>query len=337
MNELNKYLNDTISPSELETLRAKVDAMSDADLEEELQSLWDDGVISTDNVSADLLSSMKAKIFSLIGEEEESRIAEITRRRLRMRHIRHAVRAVLSVAAVLLIAFLAFVSYHFYDQNVQLADQNIIFSTAAEERATITLPDGTSVILNENSRLSYSPKTYTNNIRNVDFDGEGFFSVKKKTQCPFTIYAKGLNIIDMGTKFNLCAREKKPDAFLYLEEGAVEFLSTATGKYENLLPGEKAILDRKDGSITVIKKVDSNQENAWINHQIVLQDCSFNDIIRHIEKTYGMKVVTSYCPKATDTFTGTMPSDDLDEALTIVEMIYHVKANVKGRKIYIAQ
>lgn len=91
----------------------------------------------------------------------------------------------------------------------------------------IELEDGTVVILNANSTLTWHSHWKKKNIRSVELNGEAFFQVApvetttfgKVTRLPFVVQTPDLAVNVLGTAFNVAYRRGSTDVFL--EEGKV--------------------------------------------------------------------------------------------------------------------
>ena len=57
----------------------------------------------------------------------------------------------------------------------------------------LTLPDGSKVVLNNNSKLTY-PVKFSDNERMIKLDGEAFFEIEKDSLKPFLIHTEGMKI-----------------------------------------------------------------------------------------------------------------------------------------------
>ena len=91
--------------------------------------------------------------------------------------------------------------------------------TAKGQKQTLVLPDGSMVIMEEETTLSYD---FNDNKRQVTFAGKADFEVARDTLCPFTVRVGEYSVTVVGTRFTLCA---KPDEWQYiisLQEGAVK-------------------------------------------------------------------------------------------------------------------
>jgi ferric-dicitrate binding protein FerR (iron transport regulator) len=206
-------------------------------------------------------------------------------------------------------------------------------TTAKTERASITLPDGTTVYLNAESRLGYCPKRYNKNERNINFSGEGYFQVFHNVEIPFIINAKGLQVKVLGTIFNLSVCEKDTTAELALEEGSVSLLSTRNNQNVVLLKNQKAILNQLTGNITVVTDANINDISAWRRGDMVFRNTELTQVIRAIEENYNMTVKVDCKNCLSDQFTGILPVNDLNEVLEVIEYSYHLKAVINGKEV----
>lgn len=318
MNNLeDKYRKDTLSPAELKSLREEVNAMSDKELEQRLYQSWEKEE-DYSFVENKRIVEIKAKIDAAIGKKRS--IAPL------FIHFGQI------AAAILLPVFVA-LSVYLYYENSRITSEEMVVSTSIGERANVTLPDGTCVSLNSNSRLSYIPKTYNLEKRNIDFCGEAYFCVMKNASAPFVINGKGLKVEVLGTTFNLAVREKDRTAELALEEGSVKFSSIKSNKKVILSPLQRAILDQKTGAITVISDENVKDASAWRLGDMVFRNTPLSEVLRTIEDNYNVSIEINSDICLTDEFTGSMPVGNLNEVLEILERSYHFKAEISGKII----
>jgi ferric-dicitrate binding protein FerR (iron transport regulator) len=319
MKNLNaKYRNNTLSSDELPELREKVNAVSDRELEGQLYDGWMNGEIDTNRVEAGRINRMKKKIDHAIGTKYPT--------------FSRLIRWGQFAAAALLPVFILLTAYFYRENSLMITDEMIV-STEKGERAGITLPDGTSVYLNWDSRLRYTPKEYNKKERKINFDGEGYFQVYRNKDVPFLIHAKGLHIKVMGTAFNLSVREYNKTAELVLEEGNVLLTAIKSNKKVMLLPNEKAILDQLTGDITVISENNVKNASAWRRGDLIFRNTCLSDILQAIEDNYNVSIRAQCEDLFNDRFTGILPLSNLNEVLTVIEKSYHLKAEITGKEI----
>ena len=72
------------------------------------------------------------------------------------------------------------------------------------ETFKVVLSDGTEVLLNSDSRLSY-PTVFKGKERVVSLEGEAYFNVTKNTEHPFIVKSGNVQVRVLGTEFNMCS------------------------------------------------------------------------------------------------------------------------------------
>ncbi len=104
-----------------------------------------------------------------------------------------------------------------------------------DEPKLFEFPDGSSMILNQNSEVEFVMDGET---RKVQLEGEAFFKVKKG-DVPFEVHTPNGVITVLGTAFNVRSSEKELD--VEVEAGIVE-VETANCR-EKLRRGERVLYD----------------------------------------------------------------------------------------------
>ena len=97
-------------------------------------------------------------------------------------------------------------------KNIQIA--------SVEEVLNDSLPDGSKIALNTNSKITY-PKNFAKNERRLKLNGEAFFKVKPNKEKPFVIETNSGFIQVLGTSFNVKAYENN-ELEVIVTEGLVK-------------------------------------------------------------------------------------------------------------------
>lgn len=312
----NKYRQGKLSLEELTSLRESVNHLTDDELMIGLQNIWTSEVINTADVNSDQIDNMKKII--------DSKSKLNTQSYFNLRNI-------LQIAAGILLPVFILSTLYFYKENIRMNSNEIKIFTGVGERVSITLPDATIVTLNSESKIAYYPQTFNTDKRQISFEGEGYFQVRKDSKRPFEVKSNGLNIRVLGTTFNLLARKNRENAEVALEEGSVSISSTLTGDIVQLTPSQKAILNLKNGKITVSKEQQIEDASSWKRNELVYRNVSFQILLKSLEKNYGIQIKTEYQADSLDVFTGTIPASNINEALEIIEKTYHLKAFMEGK------
>ena len=320
MNLEQKYRQDRLTPNELNELRAKVNSTSDELLEEAICNEWMHDDIDISSVDMQRMDRLKRSIDKKINKKL---------------FVYFKFFKWIQVAAIILLPISIAAIWYLYKENSQLSSEEMVVATGIGEHAKITLPDGTDVNLNAESKLCYIPKTYNKKERQIRFDGEGYFQVRKDKQHPFLINAQGLNVRVLGTKFNLLARKKDASAVLSLQEGSVLFSSLLTGMNVILKPNQKAILNQSTGIIIVKKEENFQDIIAWRRKELVFRNAPLRSVINSIEKNYNIKIRIKTKAYLKDLFTGTLPNSNINEDLEILEKSYHFKSIMTSQEVLI--
>lgn len=140
------------------------------------------------------------------------------------------------------------------------SDESVAFvetSAPKGSKSLITLPDGTSIWLNADTKLRYSVDYGTKN-RNIYLDGEAYFKVAKNKELPFRVNTSGITVTALGTVFNVKAYPEEKVIETTLEEGSVRIdpiIKNAAKKSRlsiMLKPNQKAVyqISGKELSVT---------------------------------------------------------------------------------------
>src|SRR5690606_18205210 len=124
----------------------------------------------------------------------------------------------------------------------------------------ITLPDGTMVWLNSETKLIF-PTRFVGKERKVKLIGEAYFEVAKNINQPFIVESRGMEVLVTGTEFNVSAYEGASESFTTLIEGSVEIHNNGKESIR-LTPGQQAY--QRAGSMDIQKRqVDVNAIVSW--------------------------------------------------------------------------
>ena len=178
-------------------------------------------------------------------------------------------------------AIALFISVSFGIYQLNKTPDNIIASTSYGERKQVDLPDGSTVILNSLSNVSYSKNLHKNNTREVKLSGEAYFDVAKDEQKSFVVKASEVEIRVLGTKFNVSAYDNDDNITTELYEGAVS-IEDESGNSLRLNPGEQAMYNKKIDKIE-ISASDINY-SEWIKGSIHFDNIPLKNIFKILER-----------------------------------------------------
>lgn len=159
-------------------------------------------------------------------------------------------------------------------------------STPRGKDCHMTLPDGTMVWLNADSKISF-PEEFVGNERKVDVSGEAYFEVTKDAQHPFIVKTEYFTTTVHGTSFNVCAYSAK-EAHVTLVSGSVA-VKTNDGAEEFITPGQMASLTEE--SAMSIKNVDIYPLIQWKEGFFYFERDRLVDIMMELGRWYNVNIV----------------------------------------------
>ena len=161
--------------------------------------------------------------------------------------VRYIPKRWLSVAATLLVAVIATAIYFLLKQDESHAKFSYAAMTpskqlvenvnTSEKPFVLTLPDGSTVELAANSRISYANNFDSTDTRDVYLLGEAFFTVTKNPSRPFRVFANEIVTKVLGTSFKIRSFDKDSVIQVIVRTGKVSVYSqTATDEKTTSAP-----------------------------------------------------------------------------------------------------
>jgi ferric-dicitrate binding protein FerR (iron transport regulator) len=213
------------------------------------------------------------------------------------------------------------------------------YTTAYGQTRPVTLPDGSEVLMNANSRLRVPAAWSANGPREVWLEGEAFFKVARKmnaapanTSSRFVVHTGQVDVEVLGTRFNVTNRRGQTTVILNegkvkLEEGAL-----SGGREVIMAPGEYVQLG-SDARTLVRKTVNPSQYSSWTENRYVFDDTSLREIAQIIEDTYGVEVKFGNHRLAARTFSATIPTKNLDVLLLALSESFGMEIEKDGNQL----
>ena len=187
-----------------------------------------------------------------------------------------------------------------------------IFADAGQQKV-IVLPDKSTVELKANSSIAFN-SNFTKK-REVKLDGEAVFNVVKMEGVPFTVTAKGAEIIVKGTKFHFKAYSDSSNIEAVLIQGAIDF-STHSHNVA-LKPNQKVVYDKGSRRVNIIE-VDAELE---VFGKRFFDAEPLGTVINALEQVYDCRISFTDARMENIKFTGTIDrSNLLDHTLKIVTL-----------------
>lgn len=196
----------------------------------------------------------------------------------------------------------------------------------------LRLSDGSMVHLNSLSSLRY-PVRFSGEVREVELTGEAFFEVSK-SQTPFIVKTKGVDIRVLGTTFNVSAYPENQYTQATLVTGSVR-VDTKEGGQIMLKPSQQAELDNRSHEL-VVRQVDVTFYTSWVSGKIYFKDERLEDIMNTLSRWYDIHVVFVDKSKKDLRFGCNLNRyEEIAPFLELLNATGRVKTKVQGREITI--
>jgi len=230
-------------------------------------------------------------------------------------------------AAILITAVLLVSGYEVF-YNPSASEVMLELTSANKVLNTFTLPDGTLVTLNSDTKVFY-PKKFGRKTREISIEGEAFFEVKPNKNKPFIIHAGKAQIKVVGTSFSVSAYPETKLVEVIVQTGKVQVMNkmTETLQTEELIltPGDKGTLVYESKTLHKTTNQDPNFL-AWKTHNLIFKATSLREVIENLEKVYKVNISLAD-PKLNELLlTAQFNNYPLDFILKVIETTFKIEA-----------
>jgi ferric-dicitrate binding protein FerR (iron transport regulator) len=221
---------------------------------------------------------------------------------------------------------------------------NTVYVPKGGDVVYLTLEDGSKVWLNAESSIRY-PVAFSNDERKVNVTGEAYFEVASSNlpggggKRSFMVSKGSMNIIVLGTKFNVNTYDNEANIKVTLLEGSVKVQQNFNSKVfeRTIKPGQQAVLG--EAKIQVEDNVDINQVMAWKEGKFVFKKTNIQQITRQMERWYDLDP-TQFEGDAVRQFgfNGEISRyNNVSKVIELLEKTGTAKFKVEGKKIIVSQ
>ncbi len=270
----------------------------------------------------------------------------------------------LKVAAILVLFFsagsvLTYLSLHKPENNIITYNE---IKVPLGARSEVMLPDGTKVWLNAGSRIRYQNLFDISN-REISLEGEAYFEVAKNELLPFIVRTGDLDVVALGTVFNVRAYREEGIIETTLVEGRVSIhnnrqLDKHSKNKIFLEPSQKAVYvkDQKElriveindikrinpeitnpetGNLYIASKIDPLPIIAWKDDKLIFRSEEFISLTTKLERKYDVSISFESDAIKWYKFTGTLEDETLTQVLDVIKLAAPIDYKLKGKHVTI--
>ena len=195
----------------------------------------------------------------------------------------------------------------------------------------IALPDGSLVVLQSGSSLSWPEPFEEAPLREVSLSGQAYFKVKSNASKPFRVKSDYAYAEVLGTSFNVSASPGGGGMEVTVEEGKVRL----TGKTQSVIleAGQRGLF-RMDGEIITKSDEDINAL-SWLRGEIKFRDTPLAEVLDAINRHYGVHIALPTRELERCSYTGRFSGVTLEEVIATIELTFGGKVAMTSAGKYI--
>ena len=256
--------------------------------------------------------------------EVNNRIERSLRRRFWLRI------SAVAASVTLLFGISNYISFH--EGYKKLNSQMIEMVNPMGMRSSVVLSDGTKVILNAGTTLSY-PAAFVSGQREVKVNGEAFFEVSHDKEHPFIVSAENVKVKVLGTKFNVKAYDDDDNIEVTLAEGKVG-VGLDTKNLIQIMPGQQM----KASHRFIKREVRLQSYTAWVCGKFYFTNYPLEKIAKQLERSFNVRIQILGDDLRKAAFTGDfVRGENIDQILRVMTANRPIRYEIEGDQITISK
>lgn len=312
---LNLYLNNAATVEEQEELMSMI---SHGGNDEAIRRAID-AMMANEPVTEPMDADASKKILEKIIGEDVAMAASVSSRPV-------AKWRWYAAAAVFLVAMSA---GWWLKQNVQPSVESVAIKTEKQDNVVfngnqyVRLPDGSTALLNDGSRLSYKP-TFGKMNREVTLSGEAYFDVSHDSQNAFRVVTGKITTTVLGTTFNIKAYPDQREVEVTVTRGKVQVNSN--NQMLGVITPDQQISVNTVTNDFVQRNVKAETASAWQLEYLILDDLSLAEAAKTIGKKYNVQIALQNDRLKSCRISATfLKGESLEQVLTVVTGVVQAK------------
>ncbi|WP_281310064.1 FecR family protein [Flavobacterium flavigenum] len=230
-------------------------------------------------------------------------------------------------AAASIIALIAIGNSLFFkpktENTIPVTEQPVIAENTSVDfsgKQLVRLPDGSTVILNDNSTLKYEQNSFGNKTREVTLTGEAFFDIKRNEKKPFIVHTGKVQTKVLGTAFNINAFDSSKNIEVTVTRGKVQ-VGDAEKIYGIITPNQQIKVNKNNLSFEQ-NKISAAVVTEWKSNYLILDDINMEEAVALISQKYKVQILLSNEKIRNCRITASFLNDeDLDHVLKVISSV----------------
>jgi ferric-dicitrate binding protein FerR (iron transport regulator) len=208
------------------------------------------------------------------------------------------------------------------------------------------------------------PNIFNKENRCISLEGEAYFKVAKNKSLPFVVKTGDLNIVAVGTEFNVKAYDEEGIIETTLIEGKVSIQNNLQSKNKSdmvfLEPHQKAVYVKEDqqlnieelnvikqnkpkevlklktGIMYIAAQVDPLPIVSWKDNRLIFKGEELSSLLVKLERKYDVTISFESEGIRHFRFTGTLEDETLTQVLDVIKLSAPINYSLEGKKVMIS-
>ncbi len=218
------------------------------------------------------------------------------------------------------------------------------YVTAAGQRRSVTLVDGTRLTLAPASRVRLAADYgASGRPRKLELDGEAYFAVVHDATRAFTVQTRSVVARDVGTAFDVRAYVENRDTRIAVVEGGVSVRSHPVPAATAAPPSGAVVGDVLvnvgdvatigTSGVVLAHGADVRAFTSWTRGELTFRDTPLREVAAELSRWYGLNVTVTDSALATRPVTGTYTSEPADDVMRSVAHAVGMTLRWSGRTV----
>lgn len=209
-------------------------------------------------------------------------------------------------------------------KNQEVQPVIVTITTGKTEKKEIHLPDGSTIVLNEHSTLSYVEDFEK---RLVNLEGEAFFEIAKRQGRSFEVLTNKTRTTVLGTSFNMRAYANQATEISVITGNvAFEALDRSKEAHVLLSSQEQATYQIREGIVK--EQLSDNNVLAWKTQQLEFNNQPLSAVLSILERYYAVEIDGSE-ELLNCHYTGTFKRANLEQVLHTIAFTFPTTVNIE--------
>ncbi|BDU27062.1 FecR domain-containing protein [Flavobacterium sp. GSB-24] len=230
-------------------------------------------------------------------------------------------------AAASIIALIAIGNSFFFTKNNSLPAPAVQPEVIAENtlidfsgKQLVHLPDGSTVLLNDNSSLKYDQNSFNSKTREVTLTGEAFFDIKRNEEKPFIVHTGKVQTRVLGTAFNINAKNSSNNIEVTVTRGKVQVGDTQ--KVYGVITPNQQIKVNKNTLNFEQNNINAAVVTEWKSNYLILDDINMTEAAALISQKYKVQILIQNEKIKNCRITASfLNEEDLDHVLKVISSV----------------